>query len=376
MEDVPLSEFSRRPTSSGAELGVCELLATLAWAVTHRMPFPAALRTMMPLARCKNSLVALPKLGWKRLFFFSWGKTRWAIRLARIIEDLDHGEALAATLDRRLGRVIPWYCLAAISRAEKEGNLARALPILARQMSRRVPLEAGYPLAEIYPWAFVRQIPVFAICVFFPFFFSHWTFSEFLSPYAYAWGTALLVGHLALVTGLLLAGLLTVSCLLPRVGERVLFIVPFLGTVARLKTIRDMALSMAMCVREGDDLLPAAEWTRSATRSLWLKKRLSLFIDAVRTGTSWETAWEQMALDTSFEQWLIHNAQAREAPVSGFEFLAAWLDYRIRVARRRLQRWLDPAVTIATACFVALCAGYMYVNIILIRVEHVQGLIR
>ena len=370
--DLALSSASESTTGLGLSRDVsrsCMVADTLAWAVAHGIPIPEALATVpfyvrLPsrrlrhgLTRLRDSLVPFRPFAW-------FANTRWSWNLGLVIQDLGKGDPLSAALERHLGRDLPGFYLMAVAKAERDQRLDTALPVLARQLN--------FPAAV----ASERKIE---------FFFAAWKIFIALNVLLFISVTVIpkfgyiledlegttpaLLAPVAAMAGLVLkVAIFTLVCVwilskLEGIGEYVLLHVPWLGREWKRFILTDLARSMAVFLRQGDDVLTAAEWSIKSTRSQWLRKRLDRFVAELRAGGAWVEEWSRMGLGDPLSEWLVRSAAAREDPASGFELLAEWLHQEIALTTRRLERWIDPCSTLLIALVVGFLAHHVFTSV-------------
>lgn len=345
----------------------CLAAETLAWAATHRIPLPDGLRTL-PFYRELGSIVPrahrrVSSIRDLLLPFRPWGwlkNTGWSWNLHMVIEDLDKGEPLSAALERHVGRHFPGFYLAGIARAERDGTLGSALPVLAQQL--RYPGTVAGERKGVLIYVAVKLAVVAAALGFIGITVMP-KMAALTSELAASGGPGPLLGSIGgaaawiVRAGVCLGLILFLLTRIEGIGERILLRLPLVGREYRRFLLADLARGMAVFLqRPGEDILSAAGWCLESSRSPWLRRRLDGFVGQVREGTPWVEAWEAMRLGASAERWIVRNAAARQDPASGFELLAQWLHEQISLTSRRLARWVDPCFTILLALIVGSAA--------------------
>ena len=359
LEDVGLSRDGSR---------ACMLADTLAWGVARDLPLSAVLPSLPFFMR-----IPIPSRGSRRCWVFIkwalwpfhgiiwWVNLRWSWHVGRLLQELEAGEKLSVSLTQNMGRRFPRFYLLGVARAEGEGRLATALPILARQL-RFPSLVAGERRSALL-MAGPRIIMTLYVILFitttvmpkFDYIFEDLTGAPHLplSPLFTSIGTGILwlfVGAFAVF----------LYSKLPLIGEYVLFLIPGVGAERRQLVLSDFAGSMAVYLRQGGDMVGAAAWSYEASRSPWMRTRIRRFAAALDRGDGWEDAWRAMGLGDGFESWVVKQAALREDPAAGFELMAQWLHQEIHFTTRRLNRWLEPCCTLLLATVVGLMAWQVF----------------
>ena len=342
----------------------CMVADALAWAVQHSLPLPNALRTL-PFMRgalpWKRPLQALD--GNFRLHCFSIPRSqvRWSRRIAHVIGDIEGGWSLGDALQNSLRRFLPDFFIAGVRRAEKEGRLATALPVLAdqlrfpssikREVNAHLVLALSKFAAAIVVLHFIATVIVPRLVMIFEE-LGVGPMDGLTSPARVAvW-----------VTRLLGLGVI-VAFALPhtdRYAEGFLLRLPLVSRLWKRVALSELALSMAAFMRQGDDVLKAAYWSRSATRSAWIQKRLDEAIARMENGAPWAQAFGQAGIGAPLERWIMLNAADREDPASGFDLMADWQHQRISAVCNRIREWADPLTTLVMAAMVGYVAYYVF----------------
>ena len=369
------------PTESSRGLGLrrnasraCMLADTLSWAVRRGIPVKKALLTV-PFYRnprhCPTPV--LRGLLWLLspcLLFLPvpWLlDIRWSIRLERVGRDLDAGYSLSDAFHRRLRRRFPRFYLVGMARAEAEGRLETALPVLAYQLNYPCEVadarrrELFFVLAKlIWVAAFVGFISTTLVP----------RVESIVGSYPdirHAARFPLPLGLFSSVLGNAIWILFLFLFVVPRlgvVGEYILLYLPVVGRDLRRFAVGDAVRGMAAFVRQGDDIATAAEWSVHAAGSHWMRRRLKRFVRDVRNGVRWDEAWIRMNVGKPIDRWVIRNAAAREDPASGFELLAEWLHQETEMSTRRIQQFIDPIFTLGVAAIVGVVCVYTFSSLI------------
>lgn len=368
----------RSPVLSRNASRACMTAETMAWAVTHNIPITDALRALpfyWPFAA----------VGWTRWPRFSafmkelfipfrplhWlVNIRWSWHLVLFLRELEKGEPLAYALEKRLSMYFPSFYIMGVIKAERDNMLETALPTLARQM--RFP-ESVFMERKMHLIYVAAKGLIMTGCLLFMAFL--------IFPVMEAMRADLLrigtdthsaIGAFtrnAIGVGTLLTIILVVLVRFSIIGEQVLLSIPFLGREKRRFLISDLARSMAAFLRQGEDVLSAAQWSQKTTKSEWIRRRLDVFVTGVSRGTGWAQAWSDMHIGTPLHDWLIGNAALREDPASVFELLTDLLEDEIRLTSRRMSRWLDPCCAVIFGLIVIGAAYFIYVSLLYLPVS-------
>jgi type IV pilus assembly protein PilC len=360
----------------------CMLADTLAWAVSRNIPLTEALQSLPFYVRLPG-----PSRTWRSRFgflrdsfipfrpFFWLMNLRWSWNIRLMIQDLEKGEPLSAALEKNLGRYFPGFYLMAIARAEAEDILETALPVLAHQLNYPAAVASKRKIELFFVvWKIIITVHVliFVLVAVMPRFeeiFSDlldmpapslkWSLVLFGASPDWAWSVASVAG-MVFKTGILVIIALFILSRSEGIGEYVLLHIPGFGKERKRFLLCDLAMSMSAFLRQGEDIVAAAEWSLKATRSSWMRKRLEKFITSLRSGTRWVDAWDQMAISAPLDQWLVRNASLRQDPASGFELLGQWIHQEIEFTTRRMERWIDPCCTIGIAVIAGSLAYYTF----------------
>jgi type II secretory pathway component PulF len=331
----------------------------LSWAVLHDAPIPSALRS---LPFYKTGDVPL----WAPLPVQIISNMVWARRLRRSVEHLEHGLKLSLALRLSFGKVFPEFFYLSMERAENNGSLRTAMPLLARQLN--YPCDVAKERQAEYMFLITKLISSSMVILFItanvmPKF--KYIFEDLYEGVAIPSPLTAVSEWSAAIAAALLV-LTIVALVIPRLGalgEAIILMIPGLSRNYRRIAVSELAHSMAAFLRQGDDIVAAAEWSQEASRSSWIRRRLDAFINEVKLGTKWTEAWQNMDLCRPLEQWLIHNASIREDPASGFELLAEWLHEETAITTRRLENWIDPIATLVLASLVGFLAYTVMYNL-------------
>lgn len=354
---------------------VCMLTDTLAWAVTHGISLADAVRTL-PLSLS----------GWRtttrQRWFARWladaaqpwrphppltRSIRWRWRMDELVALLECGVPLSAALESCAGRMFPGFFIAAVAHAERDGTLDTALPALARQL--RMPIVSARQRMAHVAYQAARFIGTLGMFLFLIGSVVPRMIVIMSDLAGTAGGISPTTGHLRLLadwTPLFLLGLLPLYLLVvsDRFGEYVALRFPFLGRERRRWLLYELAASLAAFLRQGADIVTAAEWSMDATRSPWMQRRVVQFIGAIKAGHSWITAWQDIGLTTPMELWILRQAARREDPAGGFETVAEWGAWDFEVRARRLDQWIDPVCTLVLGGMVGTLAVWTWSTII------------
>ena len=346
----------------------CMLADTLAWAVARDVPLDDALVSLpfflgmpVPSWRVRRHFTLLKWALWPFRCVMWWVTLRWSWYLGAFMKDLESGQTLHRSLTLSMSRQFPRFYLQGVARAEAEGRLETALPILARQLrfpstvfgERKASLLLGGWRLLMTLWVILFMtsavVPKFDAI-----------FEDLLGRSHPA--LSVYFGTSGEVLAWIIAGAIGVFLYskLPVIGEYILFLIPGVGRERKRLVLSELASSMAVFLRQGGDVLSAAEWSMETTRSTWLRGRLRRFIAAMKAGTSWADAWSQMDLPPGLDAWIVKQAATREDPAGGFELMAEWLYQEIHLVTRRINRWFEPCCTLVFAVVVGLMAWQVF----------------
>lgn len=381
MLNIARTELSlSRPGKSLRGLGlgattsrICMIADVLSWSVQQNIPLQDTLKSLPFCKRADSRLFGLfVGLAWLLSPFFlfvplPWLKdVAWSYRIRRLINGLDKGEKLSHLLRRHFLRCFPDFYILGIQKAETENRLDVALPILADQLNypcdvaRERKAELFFVLSKIFHSALLLLFLTMIIVPRFQVIFHDLCGSSALLPFEQ-------LSHVAGILAEILAFMVFVILILPglgRAGEFLLTHMPFLGADLKRFALGDVARSMAAFLRQGDDVITAAEWSLKANPSHWVRKRLAVCIAQMKQGIRWEQAWIAMDIGRPLDKWVIANAAYRDDPVSGFEILSEWLQQETELSTRRIERWLDPVCTLMMALVVGAVAYFVFSTLI------------
>ena len=360
--------------STGTSLA-CKFANILAWAVSHGIPIQSALAA--GLAKGKTGTVLEKYLlrlrSVMRHYLISFGlrsvtpvakrtSNRWSYRVRRVMEDLDSGMSLADALEARLHRDLPAFYIAGVRRAEEEGRLESALPILADQLAYPVSVARERMAAMAF---LLNKVMIFGFVMVFVLTSVVPKIAEILSDLQVADSPGLFLRMVDVLTdymplGLLFLGLVILVYRWSLLRNLIVIRLPLLGRTCRRVAVGDMARGMAAFLEQGDDMITAARWNIHASRSGWVKSRLERFADSVAQGEPWFRAWSKVGLGRPMDRWLLQNAAAREDPVSGFSMIARWAFHDAETSLKRFVMWIDPIGSLLMTCVVGALAYFIF----------------
>jgi type II secretory pathway component PulF len=353
----------------------CMVADALAWAVRKSIPLPDALRTLpfykrvlTPSGRAGTAWRVMRNVLLPFNPFFWLMNIRWSWNLGLVIRDIEKGELLSSALERNCAGYFPGFYFMGIAKAEAENRLETALPVSARQLSYPASvaserkMEITFIAWKLVTVGYIVSFMIAAIAPRFSMIFSDLVEQEL--PYQGSFEQ--LVMHASvLVKGILLISLSILILAKSRgFGEYVLMAIPVVGRERRLFLVSDVARSMTSFLRQGEDVVAAAEWSIRSTRSNWMRKRLECFLESMRSGTRWDDAWIQIKVGTPLDDWLIKNSALRQDPASGFELMSQWAHQEVEFMTRRIERWADPVFTIVIALIVGAMAYSVFSTLI------------
>ncbi len=342
----------------------------LGWGVRQHIPLPEVLKSIPSYRKLNTPLLNIRiVLGWFLAPFLllvplsSLTDIQWSYLVRRLIRGLEKGERLSFALRRTFPGQFPEFYLLGVERAEQNNRLETALPLLANQINylgtvtRERKAGLFFAVQKLLITVYFLLFILFFVAPKFielgedispdssgiPWIFKHRTHLELLIP-----APLILFLFVVLMPGM------------GRLGEFISLHIPFVGREYKRFALGDLAVSMATFLRQGDDILSATQWSLKATRSRWLRRRLSACIQKLQQGVRWDVAWGSMRLGRPMDQWVLTNAARREDPASGFELLAEWLQQEIDHSTRRLLNWVDPVCTLITAGLVGTLAYYLF----------------
>ena len=350
---------------------VADLIATLAWAVKHDIPFLEALAEYVPKNSKWGPSVSYAQMGkmqkpeeesggGKKTFLdmnITIGRVPWQ----KFMDKLKDGQPLSLALNE-LRRQIPNYILMAIKEAESRNNLKTTLPLLAERLHsgesslRSWKAMLAYPIVQLSVMAFViTGLMVFIV----PNFMK--IFDDLLQGEPLPGVTQLIINTSSFVKGHLseIVSIIIVLFVLLRVTARggvlvnLLFSLPFAGRKIKLFVLYDVAKSMSCFMAAGDDVLQAAESTMHCQKCIQVRIRLKKFITDVKAGSNWVEAWERyMNLGSPIHLWMMRNAASREKVEEGFVHLQNWLGEELHFFSSKFQVVCEFFLTLGNATIV------------------------
>jgi len=324
---LDFSSGRRNVASSKAAM----ILGALDWGMRSGVPLHEALATLVK-RRLKIGALSTEIFGCER---------RWVPAVSLAAEALEKGMPVSEAL-RHLEFFLPEYVFHALKEAERRGRVEETLSVLHESVSRsdsvyKRRLNAFcFPLAELFVCS---GIMAFTLSLVMPRFFK--MLGEFFqeippSPF-FTFLPVMADSALYFFYGALLVppSLMVFRFFHRRepvaraVFEALMLRLPFLGRDAKRMAILEAAVMMSALLAAGCDMREAAEVARSASRSYWFKKRLSVFVERLDGGGNWADAWEAMELGFPFLDWLVRNAALREEPGEGFLSMSLFLSNEI-----------------------------------------------
>ena len=340
----------------------CAVADSLAYAAARDIPLTDALRDL-PFCGESRFRSGIPRLlnAWP-LNLLPLHPSCWArdyaasLRVKRMIEALEKGEPLSYALEAELAEYFPKYFILGVEKAENGKCLRTALPALAESLSYP-QLVKRRRLAAFAP-ALIRMLvllPIIAGMLVFIFPKFARIGEEYGLPatglmrwYVPAMSLLVTVAHWCVVLGILIVLLAQIEVF----REMLLLRLPlFRRDCVRIR-VAQLVQSLLAFTKSGQDILTAAEWTFTATKSPWMRRKLAVFIAALREGSRWDEAWAQMAIELPLADWLVRNAAVREDPVAGFETLLDKLCFDIDQATQRWEALADPVCVVLLAIVV------------------------
>ncbi len=338
------------------------LVDALAWAVSRKMPLAETLKTL-PFYRPHAVRLSKPVavINWLRgplsfSLITRWlNDVSWSSRVLRLIRDLESGSSLGNALRRRFKRNLPAFYIEGVVRAEADGALETALPLLAQNMSSSDSL-LTLAKADIMV-TFVRLLACATTMLFIATMIAP-RIAEIMEEIGGIPGYKFPLHRFEWAAYFGISMWLLFSCWMlalrfPVVTSRVLSYVPVVGYSFRRTESAALARGMAGYLAQGVDVLTAAQWCQQAAYNGWIKKRLQAFIDQVSRGMSWAVAWGAMEHCPPAHSWLLQNAAAREVPAEGFARLAEWQAENVAKNFRWIAKLIDPVGTLVVGAFVA-----------------------
>jgi type IV pilus assembly protein PilC len=337
---------------------VADLIATLAWAVKHDIPFLEALVEYVPKNKKWGPPVSYAKMGKKSFLDINIiGRMPWQ----RFMDKLKDGQPLSSALSE-FKRQIPNYILMAIKEAEAKNNLKITLPLLAERLhnaessARDWKIRLTYPLVQLSVMAFIiTGLMVFIV----PNFTK--IFDDLLQGEPLPEMTQLLINTSFFVKenfSIIVFIVIILFSLLTAASRRgllssILFSLPFVGRKVKLFVLYDIAKSMSCFMTTGNDILYAAESTMHCQKCIQARMRLKKFIGDVRAGSNWVDAWDRhMNLGSPIHLWMMHNAASREKVAEGFVHLQNWLGEELHFFSNKFKTVCEFFITIGNAIIV------------------------
>jgi type II secretory pathway component PulF len=347
---------------------VADLIATLAWAVKHDIPFFEALAEYVPKSQKWGASVSYaqveglgtPDEGKKKSLLdinITISRKPWQ----RFMDKLKDGQPLSSALSE-LKVQIPNYILMAVKEAETRNNLKTTLPLLAERLHssesslRKWKTMLAYPIVQLYVMFFViTGLMVFIIPNFMKIFDDLLQGEPLPEATQMVINTSVFVkGNFALIvfTTIVLLVLITAT-LRSGLLVNILFSIPFAGRKIKQFVLYDVAKSMSCFMAAGDDVLQAAESTRHCQKCIQVRIRLKKFINEIKAGNNWIEAWEKhMNLGTSIHLWMVRNAASREKVADGFVHLQNWLGEELHFFSGKFQTVCEFLLTLGNAMIV------------------------
>ncbi len=334
---------------------VADLIATLAWAVKHDIPFLEALAEYVPRNPKWGPPVSYAQMGkmekpegkeGRKKSFWDMNITIGRMPWQRFMDKLKDGQSLSSALNE-LRKQIPSYILAAIKEAEGRNNLKITLPLLAERLHsgesslRNWKTMLAYPMVQLLAMAFViTGLMLFIV----PNFTK--IFDDLLQGEPLPEVTQLVINASAFIKdnfSEITFMIIILSVFIPILSRSGLLmdffsLIPFAGRKIKLFVLYDIAKSMSSFMAAGDDVLKAAESTMHCQKSILVKIRLKRFIADVKSGSNWIDAWERhMNLGSPIHLWMMRNAASRERVAEGFVHLQNWLGEELHFFSSKFQ---------------------------------------
>lgn len=329
------------------------LLDMLAAAVKHDLPVLAALQGLL-----RDTSPIRPWI---------LHSTKWSRIIRAIATDLEQGTRLGAALDERLSRDLAPHFRLALVHAEDQNRLKTVLPIVADALHREKTARYHWQAMMIYPaiqftviFSIASGLAVFIVPKFGKIFdemlpgepLGSMRVTLAMSELIYfLWGQMMWLVPLFVVLRIAF-GLRRHSRVLAAFTENLLFAIPVVGLQTKRMVLLEFAQAMDVFVAGGTELHEAAAFGLKASRSPWLRRLVSRFIEDVEKGEYWADAWERMGVGSAFHTWVIRNAAARGNPESGFLLLQEWLAREIASASQRVVLWVEPCGILLNTAFV------------------------
>lgn len=355
---------------------VADLIATLAWAVKHDIPFLEALAEYVPKNSKWGPPVSYARMGkmetaddTKKKSFLDMNITIGHVPWQNFMDRLKDGQPLSSALSV-FKRQIPNYILMAIKEAEAKNNLKTALPLLAERLHsgessvRSWKVLLAYPMTQLVVMAFViTGLMVFIV----PNFVK--IFDDLLCGEPLPGTTQMVIVMSTFVKRdffvifCVIVTLVVLLVLLLRSGflMNLLFSLPFVGRRIRLFVLYDIAKSMSCFMAAGDDVVQAAESTMHCQKSIQVKIGLKRFVADVKKGNRWIDAWERyMNFGSPVHLWMLRNAASREKVAEGFVHLQNWLGEELHFFSGKFQAVCEFLLTLINAMIVGIIVLAMF----------------
>jgi type IV pilus assembly protein PilC len=347
---------------------VSDLIAILAWAAKHDIPFLEALAGYVPTNRKWGALVSYAQMGKmeeaaenpEKSQFLNLnrniGRTPWQ----KFMDKLKDGQPLSSALSAL--KAVPAYIKEAIKEAEAKGNLKTVLPLLAERLhdsessAGKWKMMMLYPLTQIFTISFIITglmvfiVPNFAMIFYdllggepLPEVTQMVINASFFLKENFIYIVAVITVLFSLFTVLSSYGLFS----------NFLFYLPFVGTRVKQFVLYDVARSMSCFMTTGNDILYSAEATMHCQKCIPAKIMLKRFTADLRTGTNWLDAWERhIKLGSPIHFWMLRNAAARDKVAEGFVHLQNYLGEEIHFFSGKIMVVLEFFITLGSAVIV------------------------
>jgi len=335
-----------------------QVIGALSWGMRCNIPLDEAmltLRTRQYRDTCLNKTIV-----WEQKF--SWNRD-----ITRTADDLKNGLPLYEAI-RHLKQYFPPYVQSAIREAERMNVIEKVLPLLRRQMSYSAGVSQQRMASFTYPaMQFFQCLGLASGIMLF-------ILPKLQRIYIEVYGGAVFPAITQAVLDFSsYAPLIAffVLCLFPSfvilrllykfepcarfAADFCLLHLPFIGQDMRKMALLELAGSMACYTDAGLDIIKAAELSNETMSSLWLRKRLRVFIEQTKNGKNWIDAWDEMNIGSHFYNWIARNAASREKVTEGFMQMMQWLRNDIS----RFSRIFIKAVEIFGILFNAVFVGFI-----------------
>ncbi len=345
---------------------VADLIATLAWAVKHDIPFIEALAEYVPknkkwgppLSYAQTGGMKTQKKKSNSILNIQIGpKMPWQ----RFMDKLKDGQPLSAALGE-FKRKIPNYIVMAIQEAEAKNNLKVTLPLLAKRLHDTEGSVQNWKKLLTYPLVqlVVMYIVITGLMIFIIPNFTK-IFDELLCGEPLPEVTQIVINistfmreHFWIIWSIIVFSFFLLSkTILRNILVDILFMLPFIGAKIRLFVLYDIAKSMSCFMTVGDDIIQAAESTMHCQKSLPARLKLRAFVKDAKAGNNWIDAWERhLNLGAPIHLWMLRNAASREKAVEGFVHLQNWLGEELHFFTNKFQTVCEFFLTLGNATIV------------------------